>query len=427
MVFNKQCSHMPLHKSRLFHLIQLLRNDQLSKLERRELLELLADEQNLEEAQILLEVLWHENNFDVPFFSEQASDALFEKLALNNPQHEVVKRFPIWKPLLVAAAILIAFFSFVIFSNHSTQKEVINIVHKQSSKSVEKKEKSTKSTILTLSDGSEIDLDKQSAGDVLKADGISIYKSKDGQIVYSVDQQASNSLSTDASKKINTISTGKGKQYLINLPDGSKVWLNSESTLKFPLAFAQNERKVEMVGEGYFEINPQYFKGKKTPFKVTSNGASKRQEINVLGTHFNVKVYENDVDALTTLIEGKVEIVNLNTNKTNVLLPGEQAKFGPSGDKVKRVDLESVLAWKNGTFIFNNQTLYDTMKELERWYDITVDYNQIPETRFYGSIDKTASLNEVLEMLEITGDLKFTVVDRPGTTEKRIIINNNKF
>ncbi len=251
--------------------------------------------------------------------------------------------------------------------------------------------------MLTTSDGSTIVLDSIQNGTITHKGATQITK-QGGMLIYNV----SSSTGQDAPVVYNTLTTPKGGQYQVVLPDGSKVWLNAASSLHFPSAFPGRERVVELTGEAYFEV----VKNKKKPFHVRVGNMS----VNVLGTHFNVNAYPDENSIKTSLLEGSVKIV---TGKASgILRPGEQAVLNNQGDKVDINDanLDDVMAWKNGLFQFDGAGITSIMKEIGRWYNVQIVYNgKIPERRFDGKISRNAQLSEVLRILELS-NVKFSVV-----------------
>jgi len=199
----------------------------------------------------------------------------------------------------------------------------------------------------------------------------------------------------------NTISTPKGGQYQIILPDGSHVYLNAASSLKYPTRFEKNERKVSLTGEGYFEItkNPQQ------PFIVNSFN----QTVKVLGTHFNISSYANE-PVKTTLAEGIVQVSS--TTQITTLKPGEQSIVNPNGIKVKSIDPLGEIAWKDGSFVFNQTNLKTVLVQLSRWYDVDVDYSNIPDQTFDGEISRSVSLMQVLRAIEQGSGIKLSIKER---------------
>ena len=219
---------------------------------------------------------------------------------------------------------------------------------------------------------------------------------------------AYNSAGTSAEILYNTISTPRGGQYQLILADGTKVWLNSSSSLRFPSNFTGDERKVTLTGEGYFEVA----KNAAMPFKVEVAG---KEEVKVLGTHFNINAYEDESNINTTLLEGKVEVTSFANKFSNILSPGQQAKLNTAGQiKINnQVDVEQVVAWKNGVFQFGDEMdIYSVMKQISRWYDLEVTYKGNVSGDIGGSISRNVTVSKVLNMLEIASELKFEVNGR---------------
>lgn len=252
---------------------------------------------------------------------------------------------------------------------------------------------------LTLSDGRRISLTDASNGEVAKQSGISITKNEEGELIYTVIQ-------SDATGPAiyNTFETPKGGQYRVCLPDGTKVWMNAASTLKYPASFATfKERSVSLDGEAYFEVS----KDKGKPFLVTT----RKQTIKVLGTHFNINAYSDEPDTKTTLLEGSIELSN--DKDLKVLKPGEQAETNGSGISVSTADTDQALAWKNGDFVFEGASLRTIMRQISRWYDVEVSYEgQIADLKFGGSISRTKNINVVLRNLESTKGVHFKIEGR---------------
>lgn len=246
---------------------------------------------------------------------------------------------------------------------------------------------------LTLADGSVVLLEDMINGTVKEENGIRISK-EDGQIVYEIiDQQRKEEIF------YNTIHTPIGGQYNVVLPDGSRVWLNSESTLHFPTAFSGSYRTVDLTGEGYFEIA----KNTEMPFVVQAS----KTRVEVLGTHFNLMAYGNEGPTKTTLLEGSVKVGNGIDSKT--IMPGQQAV---TADRIQVIntDPDEAIAWKNGYFQFESENLQSIMRQLKRWYDVELeDEHNIPDKHFTAVISRNTTLSQVLKMLEMSGELKFKV------------------
>ncbi len=246
---------------------------------------------------------------------------------------------------------------------------------------------------LTLSNGSVIDLISTPNGIIKGDNGSIINKSKDGEILYNVNY-AGNGIASD-----NILTTPKGGQYKVQLPDGSQVWLNAESSLKYPTAFATSERIVELSGEGYFEIA----KNKTKPFKVKLADGS---EVKVLGTHFNIMAYENEKSKEVTLLEGSVEITKGNNEQS--LTPGQQGRIISSKIiLVNSADTSQVTGWKNGQFIFLDADIQAIMRQVARWYDVDIKYETANAQHFNATISRKEPVLRLLHILEETGEIHF--------------------
>lgn len=253
---------------------------------------------------------------------------------------------------------------------------------------------------LTLSNGKKISLTDAPSGELVQQTGISITKTADGQVVYEVTGK-----SAVSSSDYNTIETPVGGQFKINLPDGTEVWLNAASSLRFPAAFQGKERRVRLTGEAYFEVA----KNKAMPFKVETENNT----IEVLGTHFNVNAYENERFMETTLVEGSVSVSNaLGTVK---IKPDQQAQIDRNSNKMNviQVDANDVVAWKNGYFLFEDESIERIMRKLARWYDVDVEYRgDFSKISLWGNISRYKNISEVLHQLELTHAVHFKIEER---------------
>ncbi len=253
--------------------------------------------------------------------------------------------------------------------------------------------------VLTLANGSTIVLDNAKNGVLAKQGSAEIHKTADGKVIIEALRSGYNEQQSIASTQLNTISTPRGGQYQLTLPDGSEVWLNSASSIRFPTAFKGNERKVEITGEAYFEIT----KNKSKPFLVVSA----RQTVEVLGTHFNVNAYEDEDGTKTTLLEGSVRVSpgaggSKDQSRSVTIKPGEQARLKGQALLVVNADPEGAVAWKNGYFKFDRENVQSVMRQISRWYDVDVEYRgKIPEDELVGKIKRTVSVSGVLRILEL--------------------------
>lgn len=255
---------------------------------------------------------------------------------------------------------------------------------------------------LTLANGSTVSLTDAATGNIAEQGGIRITKSADGQLVYTVaPSPATGGLpDTGAAFTYNKIDIPAGGQYQVVLPDGTHVWLNSSSWLRFPVHFASKERRVELSGEAYFEV--QHDPG--APFRISSL----RQDIEVLGTQFNVHAYPDESNIRTTLVDGAVRVTA--DGKSVSLRPKEQADLG-DGLHVSQADVEAAVAWKNGYFRCVDQPLDIIMKQVSRWYNVKVTYEdeKMKEETFGVLSNKFSNISVLLKMMEKTGNAKFTV------------------
>lgn len=272
--------------------------------------------------------------------------------------------------------------------------------------------------ILTLADGHTIELDNASQGQLAMQGGVKVVKLADGQVSYEVPAR-----DKDAEVHYNTISTPKGGQYQIVLPDGSRVWLNAGSSLQFPTVFTGKARSVLLSGEGYFQIAKnafQKFTIQLTPRPGFSQGRPEGAPANdllieVLGTEFDVKAYSEDKDIRTTLVSGSVK-VQLG-NASSVLKPGQQARVENTGSSelqvVSNVSTEDVAAWRDGFFRFQSASLESVMNQLARWYDVQVQYEGgvRPTQLLTANMSRKNNLTDILKVLEISG-YRFEIRDR---------------
>ncbi|MFY0256447.1 FecR family protein [Chitinophaga sp. 30R24] len=254
--------------------------------------------------------------------------------------------------------------------------------------------------VLQLSDGSIIPLDSVGNGSLTRQGNTTIIKLDSGQLAYQTSNQDNDT------SAYNTILTPRGGEYQVILADGSKVWLNAASSLRFPVHFRRHtDRVVELSGEAYFEVAQDVSR----PFRVSIANANERVEIEVLGTHFNVMAYADEYTLRTTLLEGAVR-VKRGANSA-LLQPGQQARVKPGStyiEVVKDIDPDQVIAWKNGNFEFSGEDIQSVMRQLSRWYNIDVQYTGAVSEHFIGTIPRNVSAWEIFKMLEVTGAVKFS-------------------
>ncbi|MGY3055302.1 transmembrane sensor [Pedobacter sp. UYEF25] len=297
----------------------------------------------------------------------------------------------LWPKLTAAAAILIIAGTSLYFFN--TRQPISNEQQVQHHQEILP---GSNKAFLTLTNGKVILLNDQKNGEITEQSGIKVSKTDDGQLIYSIKAKGTSGKTEVA---FNTIETPKGGQYQVVLPDGTKVWLNAATKLHYPIRFNKNNRIVELEGEAYFEVS----KNKARPFIVQT----KRQKVEVLGTHFNINSYSNEEAVKTTLLEGSVKVFAINstvTNKNVLLVRGEQAVLAGNNISVKSVDVEQAVAWKNGFFQFYHTDLKSVMRQVSRWYNIDVVYDgKTPTKEFSGKIQRNVTANELVEALNFSG------------------------
>lgn len=260
--------------------------------------------------------------------------------------------------------------------------------------------------VLTLVDGSQIILDSTSNGLITSQGNVQVKKLNNGQLAYIIN---GTEVTENDAAFYNTISTPRGGQYQVTLADGSKVWLNAASSIRFPVLFTGKERNVEITGEAYLEVA----KNREKPFKVKAG----KSEIEVLGTHFNVNAYDDEPAIRTTLLEGLVKVTSKGSvsAQTPVFLqPGQQSGINKEGriSVVKNPDVEEVLAWKNGRFQFNSADLKTILRQISRWYDVDVIYKGNANLHFTGQLTRNDNVSKVFEKLAMTGEVHFKIEGR---------------
>ncbi|WP_316826415.1 FecR family protein [Pedobacter miscanthi] len=298
-----------------------------------------------------------------------------------------------------AAASIICILSFTVWRYNKQQDQV-----KVKTALINDAQPGVDKAILTLADGSSVALTADNSNAVFSDKGIKIKRAKDGALVYEITGSQSNS---DVSG-YNVLATPNGAKYEVLLPDGTRVWLNAGSSLKYPLKFAHEERRVALTGEAYFEVAKLLLNNNRIPFYVETP----KQIIKVLGTEFNISAYNDDPAFRTTLVSGKVDVQEQVTGEHKILSPGEQAvSMNGRHLEVVKVNAEKAVSWKDGDFSCEDMYLKDILRQLSRWYNVKVDYNDLPETRYNIFISRDEKLSAVLRMLEKTGNIKFQITN----------------
>ena len=263
--------------------------------------------------------------------------------------------------------------------------------------------------ILTLADGASITLDSASNGALARQGNATVLKTANGQLAYNAGNDKPSEI------LYNTLVTPRGGQYRLVLPDGSKVWLNSASSIRYPTAFAGKERKVTISGEAYFEVA----ENAAMPFVVGIRGAAgDKGEVTVLGTHFNVNAYDDEEKVSTTLLEGAVQMKK--GDASVILKPLQQAQLSKSGNisLVNDADIDEVVAWKNGKTLCKNMDLEDLMRQVSRWYDVDIVYENKIGDRYTVNLPRNVPVSSLLNFLEASGGVHFRIEGKKITVLK---------
>lgn len=342
--------------------------------ENMQLFERLTDEKNIEEA-----TQWMES-----IETEKALQEKKAKMVFKRPREAI--RF--WRYAVAASIIITAGILIYVFRDSNNEKKN-NVVATNSTDLPPGSDKAT----LTLSNGKTIVLDDTDRDTTIN-ELIKILPQK-GEIVYSNEE-------TERELEYHTLSIPRKGHYRLVLPDGTTVWLNSESSIHYPTAFTGKERKVIVTGETFFEVA----KNKDKPFIVIAGDI----QVEALGTQFNINAYNNEPFLSATLIEGSILVSN--SKNENILKPGQQAQIGPGNFNVVDTDAMDVIAWKNDQFKFTNATIDVIMRQVERWYDAEVVYENKPAAHFYADIPRNVPVSKLLRFLELTNKVHFKIEGR---------------
>ncbi len=308
----------------------------------------------------------------------------------------------------VAATLLVFLAVGLIFFNRQFSQPVASkryVKHKNTNIILPGSAKAT----LTTANGEMLVLEQAANGLIAKSGNMKVFKTHNGQVIYNLKDQKP--LSPVQQVSYNTLTTPKGGEYQVVLADGTKIWLNAASSITYPTAFNTKERRVKLSGEAYFEVA----KDARKPFFVnTANG-----QIRVLGTHFNISAYLDDEVTSTTLLEGAVQVTK--NQSSSLLKPGQQASISRGSDyiRVAKANIEEVMAWKNGYFIFNEDNIGGIMKKVARWYDVGVQYHgPVDDQKFGGTFHRSKSITELLHYLEKIGNIHFSITGRRITVTR---------
>ncbi|MNK03639.1 fec operon regulator FecR [compost metagenome] len=343
-----------------------------------------------------------------------------------------VRKFSAWLPIAAAVTLFAFGAGWFYFSNLSANKLMNN---DKRSAYLNDVAPGRNSATLTLADGKKIVLSDAGSGELVNESGVVISKTAEGEIIYNVASGAGSEKGTERDRPssgvgntaYNTLATTNGETFRVRLPDGSLVVLNAASSLTYPTHLNQDqERRVKLYGEAYFEVAKVMVKQKgpgskesviRKPFIVSTD----KQQVEVLGTHFNINSYADELNTKTTLLEGSVKVASLDAGRhSSILKPGQQAVSRAEMFLITEVNIAQAVAWKNGTFDFDNEDIQSVMRKISRWYNVEVEFEgSVSKERFNGALSRQKNISQMLKMLESTGVVHFKIEGR------RVIVINN--
>lgn len=365
-------------KERLFYLLHMHVQNQLSAEEEEELMAYVGDEASYPLLEEVMQRLGE--TLEIPTHLQVPGEEMFEEIRRDQRFHvhreRAIRPAKHWQSVALLLTGIAAIWFFIYIRTGATPEEPQVLPGKRTA-------------ILTLSDGKKISLNAD-GDELITLEGATRVQATNGRLTYERVEEAS-PLHVPME---NTITTPSGGEYQAILPDGTKVWLNAASAIRYPVNFGSGAREVYITGEVYLEVTQR----KNQPFYVKTGDT----QVEVLGTKFNVSAYQEDKEVRTTLLEGRVKVFAHGQKK--LLNPGQQAAVNQSkGIQLSEVDVEEVLAWKNGYFSFSNEPLEQVMRKISRWYNVEVEYTINPANkRLEGSISRMEDIHQLLKALELT-------------------------
>lgn len=323
----------------------------------------------------------------------QAKSQVWATLPIHEHKKRTVKLWPKFTRI-AGAAVLLMCLSFTLYFYISKNGNLV-----KTDQTFAKILPGSKKATLTLANGTSIALNNVNNGKVVDQAGSSVYKTNSGQLTYSTTDK-----SNTIQRQLNLLTVPNGGYYNLTLADGTKVWLNAASSLKYPTVFNGSERVVQLTGEGYFEVAHIA----NQPFKVIANN----QTVQVLGTHFNINAYNNENSVATTLAQGSVKVTTKN-GTAKMLIPGQQANVIDDLINVKSVEVDDAIAWTHNDFVFNNEDISSIMRKISRWYDVEVICPaNLSKIVFSGSVSRSKNIKQVLKIMELTESIHFNFEGR---------------
>ncbi|SUJ21111.1 fec operon regulator FecR [Sphingobacterium spiritivorum] len=358
-----------------------------------------------EELEILVKDLWNRDDLSTPKYDKEKALHIYnEIIGDSNEEAKPIKAkakekrvTKLWSSIAAAVAlfgVVLGIGGVFLSKNNTDARKSISYVQDIAPGKT--------GATLTLANGKKIRLANAVNGEIAEESGISVSKTAEGNLVYEVGTSSEEGLKKGG---MNTLSTARGETYILILPDKSKVWLNAASSLTYAADLLDRGiRRVQLQGEAYFEIS----KDKQHPFVVSTAN----HDIEVLGTHFNVSSYPDESSTTTTLLEGSVKTIK--GELTRVLKPNQQSVFTQGNFSIKNVNAEDAIAWKDGTFLFEDETLQSIMRRISRWYNVEVEYaDNVDKNKLYGGgLSRYENVSSVLKILESTKKIHFKIEGR---------------
>jgi transmembrane sensor len=415
-----------MHKERIQHLLQLYGANQASREEVEELFVWLKEQEGDDALKKFIfdaadkeghDTTLHQNDWDSIWHSVESATTGTHTSA------KIVR--PFWPRIAAAVVLLVMAGSAWFFFSRPQNSGNLIVVTATDKKDIAP---GSNKALLTLGDGTTIVLDTVQTGLLALQGQTKIIKGNTAQLIY-------NSLATSEQRAgevlYNTVTTPHGGQFQLVLPDGTKVWLNAGSSLCFPATFSASKRMVQLTGEAYFEVASlplSSAKGekRKRPFIVsvlTAKGTAPRGQIEVLGTHFNINAYDDEPAIKTTLLEGSVKVSK--DAASIIIKPGEQVSISHSSQLSRPIPVqtEGAVAWKNGYFRFKETGIRELMRQVERWYDVEVEYRTDRTDQYYtGVVSRSQNISALLQTLELTGTVHFQIDNHPEKGKQGKII-----
>ncbi len=391
-------------QQRLSFLLERYLNHTASKAELDELFNIISEEKYRKSIEAELHNKWMQQpeneqmKFDLLSEQDVLKDILTKNQAdeiLSPPKIHFFQKY--WQRIAAAAVIILTAGIYYYSNTPRTDKSILAFTNDTATNIIKP---GGQKAILTLADGSTIVLDDTFNGKLATEGNNNIIK-RNGELIYDASNGSQTHHNNNSEEIYNTMSTPKGGQYKLRLPDGSRVWLNAESTIKYPVVFNNKQRNVTISGEAYFEV----ITDKNRKFSVNVSGTVTE----VLGTNFNVSGYTDEDAIKITLLQGAVKVAKPNAKSNSdakILKPGQQAGWNIKTEEltVHEADLDAVMAWKNGLFQFNGDDIVSIMKKISKWYDVEISYaGKIPQGHYNGIVSRSSDLQTVLKILEESG------------------------